>query len=462
MALAFGTSGLRGLVTELDNATVAAWVRAYLVACPPLSGPLYVGRDLRPSSPRIAEAALAAAEAAGMKTVDCGVLPTPALALAAKGAAAVMVTGSHIPADRNGLKFYRADGEIRKQDEVAIMAALMADDAPRPAPAAARRVHDAISLYVHRYLAAFGPGALAGLRVGLWQHSSAARDLLAEVMTGLGAEVVQLDRSEDFVPVDTEAVDPTARAHIQGWCATHRFDALVSTDADADRPVLADATGTLIAGDILGVLTARWLNAEVVVTPISSNSMVRTVFPNTRLTQIGSPFVLVEIAAVLAHNPAARVVGFEPNGGFLLGFAAQCPAGLLAPLLTRDALLPLIAPLAAAREAGKSIRDLVQELPNRVTATDRLQGIAADVARTFLGRLDRAREARADFLAGLGNEAEISRVDGLRMQLVGGAILHLRPSGNAPEFRVYAEADSLADAQALLGAALQRLETALR
>ena len=461
MAMAFGTSGLRGLVTELDDATVAAWVRAYLVACPP-SGPLLVGRDLRPSSPRIAEAVLAAAEAAAMETVDCGVLPTPALALAAKGAAAVMVTGSHIPADRNGLKFYRAAGEITKQDEVAITAALRATDAPRRAPAATRHVQDAISLYLHRYLAAFGPGALAGLRVGVWQHSSAARDLLAEVMTRLGADVMRLDRSDDFVPVDTEAVDPAAKARIQGWCAAHRLDALVSTDADADRPLLADATGTVIAGDILGVLTARALNAEVVVVPISANSMVPAVFPNTRLTQIGSPFVLAEMAAVLAQNRAARVVGFEPNGGFLLGFSAQCAAGSLAPLLTRDALLPLIAPLAAARSARKSIRDLVRALPNRVTATDRLQGIPTEVARAFLERLDRAAEARADFLAGLGREAEINRVDGLRMRLASGDILHLRASGNAPEFRVYAEADSAEAAQALLGAALHRLAAALR
>jgi phosphomannomutase len=32
-----------------------------------------------------------------------------------------MVTGSHIPFDRNSLKFYRPDGEISKQDEFAII-----------------------------------------------------------------------------------------------------------------------------------------------------------------------------------------------------------------------------------------------------------------------------------------------------------------------------------------------------
>lgn len=465
MSLAFGTSGLRGLVSELDDATVGGWTRAYLAACPP-AGPLFVGRDLRRSSPRIALAVLAAAEAAGVATIDCGVLPTPALALAAAGQAAVMVTGSHIPADRNGLKFYVAGGEIGKADEAAIATAHAAA-ATRPlaptvtAVPTARRTLDAISPYARRYISAFGPAALAGLRIGLWQHSSAARDVLAEVLAELGAEVVVLGWSGLFVPVDTEAMAPEVRARIADWCARHRLDALVSTDGDADRPMLADAEGNVIPGDVLGVLTARTLGADVVVTPVSSNSMVAELFPDTRLTRIGSPFVLAEMAAALAENPAARVVGFEANGGFLLGFMANGPAGPLPPLPTRDALLPLLAPLAAARAAGQGIAALVALLPARFTATDRLQGVAMGAAQAFLGRLDADPAARATFLKGLGHEAAIDHSDGLRIRLAGGAIVHLRPSGNAPEFRIYAEAESADAARALLAAALTRVHEAL-
>ena len=59
-----------------------------------------------------------------MRRVDCGTVPTPALALLGLkcGAASLMITGSHIPADRNGIKFYRPDGEIGKTDETAITA----------------------------------------------------------------------------------------------------------------------------------------------------------------------------------------------------------------------------------------------------------------------------------------------------------------------------------------------------
>ena len=118
----FGTSGLRGLVTEMTPDLVGAHVQAFIRACPVGTG-LFVGRDLRPSSPAIAGMVADAARAAGLVVTNCGDVPTPALALAAMeaGAGAVMITGSHIPADRNGLKFYTPLGEITKEHEAAIL-----------------------------------------------------------------------------------------------------------------------------------------------------------------------------------------------------------------------------------------------------------------------------------------------------------------------------------------------------
>jgi len=101
-----------------------------------------VGRDLQPSSSDIAAQVMAAVGEAGLVAVDAGAVPTPALALALgsmrAGHAAVMVTGSHIPADRNGLKFCLPTGEIAKTDEAAILAALgvARPVLPTPAPAA--------------------------------------------------------------------------------------------------------------------------------------------------------------------------------------------------------------------------------------------------------------------------------------------------------------------------------------
>jgi phosphomannomutase len=51
-----------------------------------------------------------------------------------------------------------------------------------------------------------------------------------------------------------------------------------------------------------------------------------------------------------------------------------------------------------------------------------------------------------EFFSELGDVAGVNQVDGLRVTLAAGDIVHLRPSGNAPELRCYAEADTPARA----------------
>ena len=364
-----------------------------------------------------------------------------------------MVTGSHIPADRNGLKFYTPAGEITKPEEAAIVTALGTPSpaaAEGPAPTADSAAGPA---YVARYVTAWGPAALSGLRIGLYAHSAVGRELMAATFAGLGAEVVELGRSESFIPVDTEAVDPETRARLAAWAAEHRLDAVVSADGDGDRPLMADATGRIVPGDVLGQITAAALGAETVVTPVSSNTGAEASgrFARVLRTKIGSPFVIAAMAAA-----PGRTVGYEANGGFLLGFDAAGPAGPLPRLMTRDALLPLIVPLAAGR-AGGGIAARVAAEPARFTAADRLQDTPTDLSRTLLNRLESTSE-RADFLARLdAAETALDTTDGLRMTLADGRILHLRPSGNAPEFRVYAEAETPEAAEALLGRGLTRV-----
>lgn len=451
MAPKFGTSGLRGLVTELTPDLVADYTRAFLAVAGTVPA-LYLGRDLRESSPHLAQVVAEAARGEGVRVVDCGALPTPALALAAMGAGcpALMVTGSHIPADRNGLKFYTAAGEITKAHEAAILSAL--GRAPG-GKTASTETHDAASAYGARYISAFS-GALRGARIGLWAHSSVARDLLAQVLRDLGASVTELGRSDHFIPVDTEAVDAPTRAQLRAWAASGAYDALVSTDGDADRPLVTDQAGEVVPGDILGQITAAALGAGLVVTPVSSNSGADDLF-ETKRTKIGSPYVIAAMEEEGGANPGG-VVGYEANGGFLLGFDAPGSSGALPRLMTRDAFLPMIATLAAARTArGFDLAARVAREPARFTATDRIEHIPTERSAAFLARLLADELARTSLLQALDLPSAhmIDTTDGLRMTMPGGRVLHLRPSGNAPEFRIYAEAASRGGAQDLLARA---------
>lgn len=458
MAPKFGTSGLRGLVVELTPDLVRAHVAAFLRACPVGTG-LYVGRDLRDSSPRIAGDVIAAARAMGVDVTDCGATPTPALALAAMGAgaAAVMVTGSHIPADRNGLKFYTPAGEITKADEAAILAAL--GDAGTAARPGALRTHDAGPAFVARYVTAFGPRALAGRRIGVWSHSAAGRDLLIQTLRALGAEVTEIARSDRFIPVDTEAVSDADRAFLREQAASRSLDAIVSTDGDGDRPLVADASGEVVVGDVLGQITAQMIGAEVVVTPVSSNTGAEAggAFARVIRTRIGSPYVIAGM-----EGASGRVVGYEANGGFLLGFDAEGPAGPLPALMTRDSHLPIIGALVAAGSAGLAAR--VAAEPARFTAADRLQEVPTERSQALVASLRDDAVLRADVLArlALGSAQGIDTTDGLRITLDSGRIVHLRPSGNAPELRLYAEAESPEMARAMVTAGLETLRQILQ
>lgn len=455
-SLKFGTSGLRGLARDLEGEASArygaAFVR-YLASRGPVAA-LLIGRDLRESSEAIAEFIAAGS---GVPVIDCGELPTPALALEAMrlGLPAIMVTGSHIPADRNGMKFYRADGEIDKDDEQGILAAL--DVGGTGGAGMVAMEAGALPRYRARYGTLADAGFLRGWRIGVWQHSSVARDLLVEVLGGLGAEIVPLGRSEVFVPVDTEAVPADVAAMLADWVSEHRLDALVSTDGDADRPLLMDEKGALVRGDLIGVLAARYLGADTVVTPVTSNSAIEGTgyFGRVIRTRVGSPYVIAGMA-----EGSGIVVGFEANGGMLLGTDINRAGLRLAALPTRDALLPLLSVLAASREAGLRPGEFIaRSMPPRHARSDRLEHVPADRSALLLQRLE---NDAAGFMAVQGTIAAVSRIDGLRYELAGGDVIHYRPSGNAPELRCYTEAATPARADELLEWGLRAAEAVVR
>jgi phosphomannomutase len=466
----FGTSGLRGLVADMTDAVCAAYAGAFLdhlAASGPAPAVVLLGRDLRPSSPRIADACAGAIRARGVDTVDCGALPTPALALEAarRNAPAIMVTGSHIPFDRNGVKFYRGADEITKDDEAGIVAALDRPGALAIAPGRAAEDVGALARYIDRPLSFFRAGALAGWRIGVYQHSAVGRDALVQILTALGAESIPLGRADSFVPIDTEAVRPEDATQARAWAAEHRLDALVTTDGDGDRPLIADETGRFLRGDLLGVLTAKALGADAVATPVSSNTALERCgwFPRVARTRIGSPYV-IESMARLAADGARLVVGYEANGGFLLGGAVAGEDGrTLAALPTRDAVTPMLATLDLAARDGVPLSALADRLPARFTASDRLPDAPQAATGPFLDALLDDPAARAALLDSIGAPAvaSVDKTDGVRMTLADEEIVHLRASGNAPELRCYAEAADPDRAAALVTATLSAARTRL-
>lgn len=454
MALKFGTSGVRGLVTDMTDFECYRYARAFgqvLLENSSACGVMIAG-DFRNSSPRIMTAVATAFIDLGLKVINGGMIPTPAIALAAmdNSMGAVMVTGSHIPDDRNGIKFYMPWGEILKKDEQQISAAAeeiqksqfqgkFADDdaliAPHQLPAAEQSVTEH---YCERYLTLFPNSALAGLKIVVYQHSTVLREIFPHVLSELGAEVIRVGWSTHFIPLDTEAVQNPEQ--LAQWVMSHNADALVSADGDGDRPLVVTSDGTVLRGDVLGVLAAKALAADAVATPVSCNSQVEksNYFQQVVRTRIGSPFVIEAMNELLDDYQA--VVGYEANGGFLTGSTINIQNTELKPLPTRDAVLPALMVLVALK--SNSWSDMLEQLPNRMTDSLLLRNVNMKAGRELLTQMSSGLDSAQDAVGKtFGEIKDLNTTDGVRLTFTDDSVVHFRPSGNAPEFRAYIESD---------------------
>lgn len=478
MALKFGTSGLRGLVTEMTDLEVYVNVRGFLGYVGDVAN-VAIAEDLRASSGRIGLACAQAIRDAGAEPVHIGKVPTPALAATAIGRKmpGVMITGSHIPADRNGVKFYTAAGEVLKSDEAGILESVAKVRANPPdlfddggmfkAPPAAEPVDEsAAEAYVDRYVSLFDR-PLDGRRVVVYQHSAVGRDLLTRVLEGLGADVVPIERSDVFIAVDTEDVSVEEEKRYAALVNEHQAAALVSTDGDGDRPLVVDDSGRFRRGDVLGAVCARWLGADFAAIPVSTSDAVDRWFAGTDLeivkTRIGSPWVIEAMSA----SSKKAIVGWEANGGFLLGSDFSLGKGSLSALPTRDAVLPIVAALLASKDS--SVSALFADMPKRATRAGLLDDFPIPKSKHILSQVSPdSPEARAKLEQyftkdhGFGSVTNIEDVDGVRVYFDNGDIAHLRPSGNAPQFRCYAVADTAERADHIVDLAIAEPDGILR
>jgi phosphomannomutase len=478
----------------------------------------------------------------GCQVENAGKIPTPALVFRAISTrlAGVMVTGSHIPFDRNGIKINKSVGEVLKSDEpgishevecvrieeysrTATTSAFDASGMLKSAPELPALDRAAEETYVRRYLSSFNSGALCGLRVLVYQHSAVGRDILARILRELGPEVVTAGRSETFTPIDTENVTDEQLNRLEEFAVAAEaggkpLHAIVSTDGDSDRPLvtavlpaaevkLGGRRVRFLPGDLLGLVVAEYLSADVAAVPISANDAVERRLRERKVllekTKIGSPYVISALDELRSAGTHARIVGWEANGGFLTGSDIALTKATLAALPTRDSTLPILANLFAAASQGITLSALWDRLPARFGRAGLIDNFPVAVSRVILanlipagdaievefdGALQASDRSRADatptplaarpaedwrqrkatlsrfFTPALGFDdiARINVLDGVRVYFNNGDVAHIRPSGNAPQLRIYANSDSQARADAIVELAVREPDGILR
>lgn len=543
--LKFGTSGRRGEVVHLTQLEIYTNVLAeirYLQSLQQHEGGIqagdefYFAHDLRPSSTNyvengrggICQAVEQALKDGGMRPINLGAIPTPALTyFALKNAkGSIMVTGSHIPFDRNGYKLNTSIGELLKKDEQPINDAVeLCREELLTQPHAEslfdnqgifRNVQSGLlpaiaegkTAYIQRYLDFFEGETLQGMKLLAYQHSAVGRDLLVEILQKFGADVTPAGRSETFVPIDTEAIDQAQLDTIQNLCSEsgRTFNAVVSTDGDSDRPLLLAPEGDKLrffSGDLLGMVVAEFLRADAVVVPISTNDAIdrgSLASVTESKTKIGSPYVIAGMHRALSKG-RHRVCGWEANGGFLTGSDIERNGNVLTALPTRDAMLPLLCALFTAYNRQITLPELFATLPHRFSRAALIRNfpratsrkiierfsppeaimqevwyspghiIARDpnhdtvVVTTHAKQLDQIRqELQTVFSAEFGFPpiGGLDYTDGVRIIFANGDVAHFRPSGNADELRIYSVADQQERAEAIIGQGVAEPDGLLR
>jgi len=547
VSLAFGTSGLRGLVKDITDLEAYINVKAalrYLLGIGDIHArsEVVIAGDLRPSTERIMRACAQAVVDSGCQVENAGKIPTPALishAISA-GRAGVMVSGSHIPFDRNGIKLSKSVGEVLKSDEPGIMREVELVRAEEYGRTSATSLFGASGMlkhlpdlppldrtaeeaYVRRYLGSFNGGGLSGLRVLVYQHSAVGRDILPRILRELGAEVLSAGRSETFVPIDTENITAQQLNRLEEFAVAAEaggqpLHAIVSTDGDSDRPLVTAVLPPakvhpggrrvrFLPGDLLGIVVAEYLGADAAAVPISANDAVERRMGERGVwlarTRIGSPYVVSALDELRRGGVCERVVGWEANGGFLTGSDIVLSGGTLAALPTRDSILPIIANLFAAAEQRMGLGILWDRLPARFGCAGLLDNFPVAASQAILAELiptvgaievgfdgpmrvddhsdvggpamRLAEPATSDwqqrkatlsrfFTSALGFDeiVRINVLDGVRVHFRNGDVAHIRPSGNAPQLRIYANSDSQTRADQIVELGLREPDGILR
>lgn len=495
--LKFGTSGRRGEVVHLTDLEIYINVLAEIEYLQTLASgdggvergdEFFAAFDLRPSSVNLFRAVLRAVRDGGMRPVNLGAIPTPALTCYAllQGKGSIMVTGSHIPFDRNGYKLNTSRGELLKQHEAPINQAVsrvrqriydapfdvsLFDEQGRfkfPELNVPPESDVARSVYIRRYTDFFDGLSLKGTGLLVYQHSAVGRDLLVDVLRSFGAEVTPTGRSDSFVPIDTENIDAAQLTAIQNLVSGPAA-AVVSVDGDSDRPLVlgVDSTTSQVqfyGGDLVGMIVAEFLGADAVVVPISCNDAIDRGELAGKLepkTRIGSPYVIEGMETARMKGRKA-VCGWEANGGFLTGSEFRRGEAVLKALPTRDAFLPILCVLFAARERGVSLNQLFAALPKRFSRAALLKNFPRETSLKIVERYSAA--GSAEKLSQVLHAAieRIDYTDGVRVIFDNGEVVHFRPSGNADEFRVYAVADTQKRADALAALGIQEPDGLLR
>jgi len=454
MTSIFGTDGIRGRVGEwpmtpefflklgkIIGVVLPAEAREKLVL---------IGRDTRLSGIMLQQAFTSGILSSGVKVVDLGVIPTAAVARLVRHYEAkigVVISASHNPADQNGIKFFDEHGEkLSEITELTIEKYILGEVKIGELLYEKQEIGDIINgeLLHHDYLmdllSEHPVRFLEGLTILVDCSNGSAYKIAPQIFGLAGANVITINASPSGNNINVKSGSEYVRRSPSVFHELIRLlgaDFGLAFDGDADRVVFVDEEGSLIDGDhILGLL-ARYLDrknqllARTIVTSNMRNNGLKEFLEASGIsvleTPVGDKYIIEKIAELKSGNAANEKIGL---GGEQAGHVVLIDDKFTTGDGIRTALFLIRAYLESHASSYSEFVSIINKTPQII-------------ASAYVGQ---------------GTRLERSKLDELQKQVLnsnqGLSRINLRYSGTEPVFRAMLEGDHRYTEQELAGIAI--------
>lgn len=437
--LKIGVSGVRGVVGEsLSPVLVADFAAAFGEFAG--GGRVLVGRDTRSSGEMYENAVAAGLLSVGIQPVLTGILPTPSLQVAVRetsASGAIAITASHNGNEWNALKFIGADGlflnQIANDELLDIYNQPDSNYVPENRIRTEKLMYDAFRIHQEKILRSVDADAIRKkhFRVAVDCCNGVGALYSRKFLEAFGCEVISIfdtcgngfERPPEPVPANLGALSECVKKH---HCAVG-----FAQDPDGDRISLVSGSGA-----IPGVQNSATLIAGHLIRNNRSGTVVLNIQTTTAIEQIaGECGVEVlycpvgEVNVTDAMNDSGAFLGIEgSSGGIIYPKISMC----------RDSYAAMAVVLEMLAQRGMTIDSMLETLPCLSSVSVKVLCPSAQAGVNAL------REIRSRYL-----DRNPIVVDGVRIDMGGGAWVLLRRSNTEPVIRILAESSEESTAERL-------------
>jgi phosphomannomutase len=422
----FKAYDVRGIYPdELDEAGAHAIGRAYVEEFEPRR--IAVGRDMRLSSPSMAEAFMRGAAESGADVLDLGLVGTEMVYFAVgelelDGGA--MVTASHNPKEYTGLKIVRRGALPVGGDSglLDIRTRAMAGDSPPTGPQGTIEPSDIWPAFVDRVLSFVDVSVIRPLRVVIDAANGMAGAMLPPVLDRLPIDAVRCFFEPDgtFPNHEPNPLLPENREFIISKTLEEGADLGVAFDGDADRCFFVDDGGEFVPGDFVTALLAESVLTKEPGAKIIYDVRASWAVPETISSAGGVPLVNRVGHAFIKHRMRQEqaLFGGEVSGHYYFRDFSQADSGVV----------PFLLMLELVSRKNMKLSEILAPFRERYFITGELNTPVSDVPVKL-------QELKERF----GLLGEVSHLDGLSID-ADDWHMNVRPSNTEPLLRLNLEA----------------------